>query len=110
MRSHGVPDFGDPNETTPADRVNKHAPAFVHAAQACRPEAVAMAAAKPRHKSAAEQLRYARCMRDHGVRDFPDPLPNGGFRIPNAVNTQSSAFNAASRACGSGQPPAGAHG
>ena len=69
-----------------------------------------MTAAKPRRKSVASQLRYARCMRDHDVRNFPDPLANGGFRIPNGVDTESPAFNAASRACGSGQPPAGTTG
>ena len=69
-----------------------------------------MAAAKPRRKSVASQLRYARCMRDHGVHNFPDPLPNGGFRIPTGIDTQSPAFNTASQACGSGRPPVGASG
>ena len=28
-----------------------------------------------------KSVAYAACMRQHGVPNFPDPLPNGGFEI-----------------------------
>jgi len=39
-------------------------------------------------------------MRAHGVRNYPDPLPGGGFSIPPTVNPQSPAFIAAANGCG----------
>jgi hypothetical protein len=41
--------------------------------------------------------RYVACMRAHGVIDFPDPLPGGGFHL--AGDTASRQFEAAARAC-----------
>ena len=46
-------------------------------------------------------LDYARCMRAHGVPNFPDPSPDGGLAIPNGINTAAPAFVSAQRACGS---------
>ena len=45
-------------------------------------------------------LEYARCMRAHGVPNFPDPSPAGGLAIPNGINTAAPAFVSAQRACG----------
>ncbi|HEX3617181.1 MAG TPA: hypothetical protein VHU61_11630 [Solirubrobacteraceae bacterium] len=98
--------FADPTAdggAQPTTHVDKQTPAFQRATQACRPEMMAMAAIKPRRKSAAGQLRYAKCMRAHRVPNFPDPLAGGGFDLSNAV-TQSPAFNTANRACGGGKP------
>lgn len=44
-------------------------------------------------------LAYARCMRAHGVPGFPDPRATGGLVIPNDMNPQSPAFQAAGQAC-----------
>jgi hypothetical protein len=38
-------------------------------------------------------------MRAHGVPNYPDPLPGGGFNIPSTINPQSPAFVAAQDAC-----------
>ena len=48
-----------------------------------------------------ELLSFARCMRSHGVSNFPDPNPNGsGFNINVAgMNSSSPAFTAAQTAC-----------
>ena len=48
-----------------------------------------------------ELLSFARCMRSHGVSNFPDPNPNGsGFNINVAgMNSSSPAVTAAQRAC-----------
>jgi hypothetical protein len=33
-------------------------------------------------------LRYARCMREHGVADFPDPQADGRFPLPPSIQRQ----------------------
>jgi hypothetical protein len=45
-------------------------------------------------------LRYAQCMRTHGLPEFPDPSASGGLVIPNDIDTQSPAFKTAQQACG----------
>jgi hypothetical protein len=102
MRSHGVPNFPDatPNGESPgpAVHVDKHSPALRTAQRACGSLMAAIAAVKPR-PTRARQLRQAECMREHGVRDYPDPLPGGGFNFPSSINPQSPAFIAAQNAC-----------
>jgi hypothetical protein len=62
----------------------------------------------------AEALAYANCMRSHGMPNFPDPKPGGGFLFHASPETISSpAFKAAQAKCqkllpegpGSGPPP-----
>lgn len=48
-------------------------------------------------------LRFADCMRSHGVPNFPDPPAGGGgiqFKAGSGINPQSPAFQAAQKACG----------
>lgn len=53
-------------------------------------------------------LQYARCIRAHGVPNFPDPTAHAGLAIPNDIDPQSPAFRAAQQACGKlAEPPAG---
>jgi hypothetical protein len=63
------------------------------------------------HKRSAEQqnaaLKFARCMRDNGVKDFPDPAPDGPLidtnRIPSAAGRGALSipgFTAAQETCG----------
>lgn len=55
----------------------------------------------------AGELAYSRCIRAHGVPDFPDPGATvsgpansiGGILIPASIDTQSPAFQAAQIAC-----------
>lgn len=58
--------------------------------------------------SSAQQLAFSKCMRTHGVPDFPDPgtqPPGGpantylGFAIPASIDMQSPAFQAAQHDC-----------
>jgi hypothetical protein len=45
-------------------------------------------------------LRYARCMREHAVADFPDPDANGNFHAPaRATDPKSPRFQGAMQAC-----------
>jgi hypothetical protein len=51
-------------------------------------------------------VAYAACMRQHGVPNFPDPLPNGGFEISSDVTGGSNGqvspqYAAAVNACAS---------
>ena len=54
-----------------------------------------------------QALAFAKCMREHGLSNFPDPgasisgLYNsiGGIAIPTTINTQSPAFQAALSSC-----------
>jgi hypothetical protein len=55
----------------------------------------------------AEMLKFAGCMRSHGVADFPDPSPNGTISA-SGLNPQSSQFQAASKVCRKLLPNGGA--
>lgn len=46
----------------------------------------------------AQGLRFASCMRSHGVPHFPDPSSSGSFG-GSGINPASPAFNAAQSAC-----------
>src|SRR5262245_59487449 len=38
------------------------------------------------------RLAYARCMRENGMPDFPDPEPGGGLALPEGVDPNSKEF------------------
>jgi hypothetical protein len=127
IRSHGVPNFPDPSgnghggiliqqsdrsgsgPSTEVNGVPVNAPAFKSAMQACRkyqPNAGTPSPAKTA-RIKAKALAMSRCMRSHGVPNFPDPQfqsGGGGFgiRLGGAgVNPQSPAFQAAQKDCSS---------
>jgi hypothetical protein len=51
-------------------------------------------------------VKYAQCMRENGVTDFPDPEKNGKFMIPaGGPNRNSAQFKKAQQACKSQEPP-----
>lgn len=54
----------------------------------------------------AQQLSYARCMRAHGMPDFPDPSPGGGFGGRTAGMQGDPNYQTANDAC-HGLLPAG---
>ena len=60
---------------------------------------------------AAAAIKFADCMRSHGVSNFPDPGGGGGggfqFSSGSGINPQSPAFQSAQRACGSLLPGPG---
>ncbi len=49
-----------------------------------------------------QALAFARCMRSHGVTDYPDPTNNGGLSYPGS--TSSPAFKSARTACAGLEP------
>ncbi len=57
-----------------------------------------------------QAVRFAACMRDNGVRDFPDPEASGAFTIDaiangSSLDTNSGAFKQAISACKDLEPP-----
>jgi hypothetical protein len=110
MRAHGISNFADPTNggelTIPPG--DKNSPAFKSASQACQSR---LPGGGPRGQrsdmSHAQSLQLAKCIRAHGVPNFPDPNPSGVIP-PNTVNPNSPAMKAALRACqpAGGPPPA----
>ena len=111
MRSHGVPNFPDPNSQGEFSNyeVNPNSPAFQSADQKCAahlPPSKGPTAAQVAQMNLAfrQLLRFAKCMRSHGVPNYPDPtrLAGGGVQllIP-GVNQSSPAFKRAQQDCSS---------
>jgi hypothetical protein len=115
MRSHGIHDFPDPTTPPgggasfqvnggPGSDLNRNNPTFRTASQACRtlsPRGQQAPAAST--KQIAEEVRWARCLRSHGVPGFPDPNSNGAIDSAK-FDPASPAFQRASAACKSLQP------
>jgi hypothetical protein len=59
-----------------------------------------------------KEVKYSQCMREHGVKNFPDPQPDGGMLLKagpgTGINPESQQFKAAQQACQKLQPKAGA--
>ena len=123
MRAHGVSSFPDPSgggiRVTPSIL---QSPAFKPAQNACKhylPNGGQPPVTAPGSRAAA--LAFARCMRTHGLPDFPDPLtsppsspPAGAaviielhgmaFELGSGLDPRSPAFQHAASACGIGLP------
>lgn len=124
MRSNGVPGFPDPNAGGgflfhARAGVNPSSPAFEAAQAKCRhfmPPGPGSGPG-PSPQTLAKFLRIARCMRQRGVPQFPDPrtsVPSNPFGsgagvisdiegviliFPSTIDHQSPAFTRASAAC-----------
>lgn len=62
----------------------------------------------PSNGATQQALRYASCMRSHGVTNFPDPTAGKAERIgQSGIDTNSPTFQAAATACQKYQPTAG---
>jgi hypothetical protein len=113
MRSHGVPDFPDPtggrlllqSKKGSSGSLHPDSPQFKAASQACKSLSPAGLGSgqtvSPQVQ--AQALKFARCMRSHGVPSFPDPsFTGGGIRIQApGTNLSSPAFKRAQQECGS---------
>ena len=115
MRSHGVSDFPDPTTSPgggaaislhggPDSDLNRSNPTFKSANQACRGllPGGQQSPTVPAPQIAAE-VRWAHCMRSHGLPSFPDPNSHGAFDS-SKFDESSPAFQTASRGCKSLQP------
>jgi hypothetical protein len=107
IRAHGVRDFPDPNEKNQFQYGVSVTPAvWTRATTACKdlqPPGTLSGKRTPKQQSAS--LRFAQCIRDNGVKDFPDPV-NGEplvdtYKIPSSNKPGGMAIlNAAMRKCG----------
>jgi hypothetical protein len=107
VRGHGVPHFPDPDATGNFNfAVDVSAQTFTAAVQACKalqPPGTLSGHRSVRQQSAA--LRFARCVRAHGVPDFPDPVNGQPLIDTDHIPTSNtpngmSILNAATHACG----------
>jgi hypothetical protein len=114
MRSHGVRNFPDPdtNGVTPdVPGMNKRSPTYLVAARECRAYAAGgQLTAQQEAELQQRMLRFASCMRAHGVPAFPDPVVGNGridMRLPNGqgLDRDSPRFRAAQTACQSRLDP-----
>jgi hypothetical protein len=107
IRAHGVRDFPDPNEKNQFEYGVSVTPAvWTRATTACKdlqPPGTLSAKRTPKEQSAS--LRFAQCVRENGVKDFPDPV-NGEplvdtYKIPSSNKPGGMAIlNAAMHKCG----------
>lgn len=117
MRSHGLPDYPDPQISSSGGQVhvkispgslNPNSPAFKTATKACHelvPNGGAPgAAAANSAQDQAQGLKFAVCMRSHGVPKFPDPDHDGAFDLPSGINPQAPQFQRAMQACNKVHP------
>ena len=88
MRAHGVANFPDPPTTndpssgrTWKSAFGNQSPGFVAAAAACQHFMPRVGAhsqnSAPSRAQIAAMLAFARCIRSHGLVNFPDPTSNG---------------------------------
>lgn len=113
MRSHGVPNYPDPNSSgglpkKSAGQLGVSDSRFQSATQACRhllpnggtPTQAAIQQVR------VKGLEFAQCMRRHGV-NLPDPDSSGRIPDPGSVGIDqgSPRFQAANQACARVRPP-----
>jgi hypothetical protein len=112
MRSHGVPNFPDPNSrgVLPKSRIVELAassPQFPAAHRAC--EHLLPNGGQPTQAQAQQawndMRNFARCMRSHGVANWPDPAPTSPqdprpfFHLPNSMDPNAPQLTTKIRAC-----------
>jgi hypothetical protein len=115
MRSHGIGNFPDPDSqghikitsgksaNGQKTGVDVNSPQFERARKACdkllpnggRPTAAQQA------KEQQAMLKFAQCMRSHGVPKFPDPKPGGALSLGSkaGVDPNTPQFKAAQQTC-----------
>lgn len=112
MRSHGLPDFPDPNSQGViegqsssgsdgnASDLNPNSPTYQAAQKACQKYASGGTTPADQAQELAQALKYAACMRSHGVTDFPDPtVVNGQIEFSGSGIGRSPDYQSANTAC-----------
>jgi hypothetical protein len=113
MRGHGVTSFPDPkvhisgNHGSVGFAVNPSetgSPKFTSAQKACHAILPAPGSTQPEDQAHKQiLLAFARCLRAHGLQDFPDPDVHGNLRlqtvIADGVDVHSQTFLHATEAC-----------
>ena len=117
MRANGVPNWPDPNSNGVFDKSkltsqqlgasSSRVQAAQHACQHLLPNGGSGPSAAQVQQVKALGLEFSRCVRSHGVPNFPDPGSDG--RIPDpasgGIDQGSPKFQAANQACRRYRPP-----
>lgn len=130
MRSHGLTNFPDPTsggggiriQITPGSGLSPSSPTFRSAQAACQKllPGGGPGNGPPSAQVEAQALATSKCMRSHGVSDFPDPTttapaPSGNYgavmghngvylALPSSIDPNAPAFKRAASACHFGGP------
>jgi len=99
MRSHGVPSFPDPNGNGQIPKqeiiqLGVSGPRLEAAQSACmklwpyQPPSQAQ-----QRQQLTSYLKFARCMRSHGVPGFPDPTVGSGGRVEFPISISKDGFD-----------------
>jgi hypothetical protein len=115
VRSHGVPNFPDPVQTPSGGYgyrtkgIDPSSPAFQGALQACKALPSPWNSTGQQLSTVQQQtwLDWAKCIRAHGVPDFPDPTFSGMEVHDSGVASNSPQLQAAIGACKSQTPSVG---
>jgi hypothetical protein len=114
MRKNGVPNFPDPSSSGtvsigPSSGIDPSSPKFQSAQQKCRKLLPNGGQPTPAQiaKMQAGALAFSKCMRAHGVTNFPDPTFSGGGGIgihiqagsKSGLDPNNPTFRAAQQAC-----------
>jgi hypothetical protein len=124
MRHNGVSGFPDPDSSgrltidaiANGSSLDTNSSAFKQAMTACKDlEPPGFAGTKRSAHQQEAALRFAQCIRDNGVKDFPDPTPDGPLvdtnRIPSAAGSGGmSLLKAAMQKCADAAAAAGVTG
>jgi hypothetical protein len=124
MRDNGVKQFPDPDASgrltidaiANGSSLDTNTAAFKQAISACKDlQPPGFTGHKRNAQQQQKALEFAQCIRDNGVKDFPDPTPDGPLvdtnRIPSAAGTGGmSILNAAMQKCPESAAAAGATG
>lgn len=122
MRSHGIGNFPDPEASGNfdiGDMINQNSPQYAAAKSTCVRLHPYNMVLSPQQAAAmmSRALAFARCMRSHGVPNFPDPVESGGRLSfgrqtspspPPGHNGSSPGAGSGQRGTGSGRPATGA--
>jgi hypothetical protein len=117
MRSNGVPNWPDPNSNGVFDKSkltsqqlgasDAKVEAAQHACSHLLPNGGSGPNAAQLQQIRAQGLAFARCVRSHGIPNFPDPDSSGRIPDPASVGIDqgSPKFESANQACGRYRPP-----
>jgi hypothetical protein len=110
VRSHGVPDFPDPDSSgqIPKEAVvralgrvsDSRARAATNACANLNPAGQGNPTLTAQEQQ--DYLKAAACMRSHGITNFPDPTFPGGrvnLSIPSSIDTKSRQFTQTAQTC-----------